>query len=117
MLVRMTPQMSSIISVKTTSRSGYTKEQWVVTYNPTLFSMKQPRINLQSYLHSEMFNLGCHLEVMCNTRYPFLDLFDVLAYHLQTLLEIGRERSIVKSVQDVRLKSVRFRSQFRTCLR
>ena len=32
MLVRIYSQMSSIIYVETTSRSGYRKEQWVVTY-------------------------------------------------------------------------------------
>ena len=35
--------------------------------------MIQPQITLQSYLHSETFNLGRHLEVMCNARYRFLD--------------------------------------------
>ena len=40
-----------------------------------------------------------------------------LAYHLQTLLAIDRECSIVKSVQDVRLQNNRFRPPFGTRLR
>ena len=90
---------------------------YCIKSNPTLISMIQPQINLQSDLHSKNFDLGHHLEVTCNARYRFLDLCDVYAYHLQTLLAIDSECSVVKSVQDVRLKNVRFRSSFRTCFR
>ena len=70
--------------------------------NPTLISMIQPQITLQSYLHSETFNLGRHLEVTCNARCRFLD-------HWRTTF-----KRCSQSIASVRLLSPFRMSDFRT---
>ena len=64
--------------------------------------MIQPQITLQSYLHSETFNLGRHLEVTCNARYRFLD-------HWRTTF-----KRCSQSIASVRLLSPFRMSAFRT---
>ena len=64
--------------------------------------MIQPQITLQSYLHSETFNLVRHLEVTCNDRYRFLD-------HWRTTF-----KRCSQSIASVRLLSPFKMSDFRT---
>ena len=64
--------------------------------------MIQPQITLQSYLHSETFNLVRHLEVTCNARYVFLE-------HWRTTF-----KRCSQSIASVRLLSPFRMSDFRT---